>query len=142
MVSEAEPASLSPLRTRFTSGALVLNAILHGTASVGMALGIGPHTADQPNMAWRAAAAGLAGAFMLGFVATRLRRDPALIVMPLVFVACNLIATLHEFLASGEQASLPPAIFETSFLLVYAFFASRLISSSRSRSRPNQPAAG
>jgi hypothetical protein len=121
-------------RTRITEIALWLNAALHGTASVGMALGLGPHTADQPHMARRAAAAGLAGSFMLGFVATRLRQQPGLIVMPLVFVLCNFTTTAYEFLTTREPSSLPPAIPESTFLIVYSLFAGTLLRARRAPS--------
>jgi hypothetical protein len=105
-----------------TQVGLALNAVLHGTASAGMALGLGPHTAEQPNMAHRAAAAGVAGAFMLAVVAKRLRRDPSLIVLAAVFVACNLIDSVYEFIASRDANNLAPAVPETIFLALYLLF--------------------
>src|SRR5215831_6384257 len=90
MRAHPQRVQLAGAGTRVTQVALFVNAALHGAASAGMALGLGPHAADQPNMARRAAAAGLAGAFMLAVVALRLRRDPYLVLVPLVFVACNL----------------------------------------------------
>jgi hypothetical protein len=118
-------------QTRITEIALFLNAVLHGIASVGMAIGVGPHAAGEPHMGHRAGAAGLAGSFMLGFVGTRLRRQPALIVMPLVFVLGNFTTTAYEFLTSHDPGELPPAIPEGTFLLLYALFAVRLL-----RARP------
>lgn len=103
--------------------ALELNAVLHGIASVGMAIGLGPHAADQPNLGRRAAAAGIAAAVMFVGVARRLRRDSALIVMPLAFVLCNLSATVYEFATSHDPSSLAPAIPETTFLVLYTLFA-------------------
>ena len=129
MDADPKQVPLPNAGTRVTQVALFLNAALHGTASVGMALGLGPHAADQPNMARRAAAAGVAGAFMLAVVARRLRRDPYLILMALVFVACNLAATVWEYVAthSPNNLALAPAIPESTFLIVYsAFVASRL----------------
>ena len=103
--------------------ALWLNAVLHGIASVGMAFGIGPHAAEQPNLGRRAAAAGIAAIVMFIAVTRRLRRDRALIALPLAFVLCNLTATVSEFVASRKPSSLAPALPETTLLLIYALFA-------------------
>jgi hypothetical protein len=131
-ISMSAPRTL----TRVTQLALFLNAVLHGAASVGMALGLGPHAAAEPHMGRRAAAAGVAGAFMLGFVGKRLRREPRLIVMPLVFVLCNLADTVYEFLSSRDPSNLAPALPETTFLLVYSFFAAALLRTSRAARSP------
>jgi hypothetical protein len=114
------------LQTRLTQAALFLNAALHGIASVGMAAGLGPHTADEPHMGRRAGAAGIAGAFMLAFVGKRLRREPLLIVMPLVFVACNLATTLYEVVTTRDPSALPPLLPEATFFVVYALFVGAL----------------
>jgi hypothetical protein len=110
---------------------LVLNAVLHGIASGGMALGIGPHTAEQPNMAHRAAAAGLAAAFMLVVVARRLPRDPSLAALAAAFVFCNLAASVYELLSSGDRSTLVPAVFETIFLSLYLLFMTRRLRARR-----------
>jgi hypothetical protein len=128
---ESLPASR--LQTRLTQAALFLNAVLHGTASIGMAVGLLPHAADEPHMGRRAAAAGLAGAFMLAFVGKRLRREPFLILMPLVFVACNLTTTIFEVVTTHEPNALPPAIPEATFFLVYAAFVGVLLRQRRRR---------
>lgn len=112
--------------TRVTRVALVLNAVLHGAASVGMALGLDPHAAGQPNMAHRAAAAGVAAAFMLAFVGRRLERDPSLILLAATFVACNLVDSVYEFLAGGDALNLAPAVPEAIFLSLYLLFMRRL----------------
>jgi hypothetical protein len=118
---------------RFTRVALYINALLHGTANIGMALGLGPHAAEEPNMGRRAAAAGIAAAFMLVFVATRLGRDPFLILMPLVFVFCELSATLYDLASSRDASNLAPAVPEATFLILYALFTRALL---RARSAP------
>lgn len=119
----ADPAATPNKLTRITQVALVLNAVLHGIASVGMAFGIGPHAAEQPNLGRRAAAAGIAAIVMFIAVARRLRRDPALIALPLAFVLCNLTATVFEFVANRDPSDLAPAIPEATFLLIYSLFA-------------------
>ena len=112
-------------RLRVAQVALLLNAAAHGAASVGMALGLDPHAALEPVMARRAAAAGFAAVVMLGFVARRLRSQPSLIVLPMAFVVCNLAASLIALLGHGDRASLAPALFEATFLAIYAVFAAR-----------------
>ena len=117
-----EPSFSPSTLTRATQVALVLNALAHGAASLGMALGLGPHAAEQPNMGRRAAAAGFAAVVMFLFVAMRLRRDASLIVLPMAFVFFNLADSAYGLLAKREASSLPPAVAETIFLLVYAAF--------------------
>ena len=56
-------------------------------------------------------------------VARRLRRDRALIAVPLAFVFCNLTATVYDFATSHDPGSLAPAIPETIFLVIYSLFA-------------------
>jgi len=128
---EGDSISAARTLTRVTQIALVLNAVLHGTASIGMALGLGPHAAEEPHMGRRAAAAGLAGAFMLAFVGKRLRHDARLIVMPLVFVLCNLADTVYEFLSSRDPNNLAPAVPETIFVVVYSLFAAAFLRARR-----------
>jgi hypothetical protein len=121
----SESPTAAPFRTRLTQAALLLNALLHGTASVGMALGLLPHSAAEPHMGRQAGAAGLAGSFMLAFVGRRLRRDPWLILMPLVFVACNLATTIYDVIATRDGV-VAPAIPEATFLLIYSVFVAGL----------------
>ena len=115
----ATPSAL----TRATQVALLLNAALHGIASLGFVVGYVPHAAGHPIMGRRAAAAGFAASFMLVFVARRLRRDAALLALPIAFVFCNLADSIYEFLVSGDPSDLGPAVFEAVFLSIYVFRA-------------------
>jgi hypothetical protein len=109
--------------TRVTQIALVLNALAHGTATLGMATGLLPHSADEPFMARRAAAAGLVGVIMMVLVSRRLTRDATLIVLPIAFTFFNLAATAMDFVATGDPETLPPAVFEATFFAIYCAYA-------------------
>lgn len=117
-----QPAATSKF-TRVTRVALVVNAVAHGSGTIGMAIGLGPHAAEQPNMGRRAAAAGVAGVFMMGYVAKRLPESASLIALPIVFVLCNLIDSIYEFVASGDPHHLAPAVVEGTFLAIYSAYA-------------------
>ena len=116
---------------RVTRVALVLNALAHGSASLGFAFGFVPHALDGPIMAHRAAAAGFAAVFMLIFVASRLRRDPSSIVLALAFVFCNFADSGYELSVSHDPNNLPPLIAESTFLAIYAVFLASVLRARR-----------
>jgi hypothetical protein len=109
--------------TRVAQIALLANALAHGIAIVGMAAGFLPHAADEPFMARRAAAAGLAGIIMMVMVSRRLTRDAGLIAFPIAFTLFNLAATAVDFVATGDPENIPPAVFETTFFSIYCAYA-------------------
>jgi hypothetical protein len=119
----AERPSTPSFLSRATRIALFVNAVAHGSAVIGMITGLAPHAADQPNMARRAAAAGIAGIVMLSYVGKNVLKQPSLIVLALVFVSCNFFDTLYEFLTSRDPGQLAPAPIEGTFLLIYSLFA-------------------
>jgi hypothetical protein len=107
---------------RVTQVALLLNAALATVAGIGFIAGALPHAADAPNLAHRVGAAELAGAFIMIFVATRLRRDASLLVLPAAFVVCNLVASIHEVATSRAASDLPPLLVEALFVAIYTTF--------------------
>jgi hypothetical protein len=113
--------------TRIAQISMIVNAILHSVGSLGMALGFAPHAAEQALMGRRAAAAGFAAIVMFVFVSRRLRRDPALVALPLAFVFCQLTATVVDFLTSHEASALAPIVPETIFLSIYCAFATTVL---------------
>jgi peptidoglycan/LPS O-acetylase OafA/YrhL len=110
---------------RVTRVALVLNAAAHSVGSAGFAFGFAPHAAEQAIMGRRAGAAGFAAAFMLIFVARRLRRDTSLIALPIAFVLCQLATSAYEVLLRGNLNDLPPMVVESIFLSIYTVFVVR-----------------
>jgi hypothetical protein len=112
----------SPL-TRVAQVALVLNAALATIAGAGFLAGELPHSAEEPTLARRAGLTHFAGAFIMLFVARRVRRDAALIVLPVAFVLCNLADSVYERLVLGDPSYLAPMIVEAALLSIYALFA-------------------
>lgn len=109
------------LITRVTQVALVIHAVIAMIPTVGWVAGFLPHASEHPLLARRAAAGHLAAVVMFLFVARRLRRDAALIVLPLAFVACNFLASAYEVSQRGSQEA-GPLVPETIFLAVDAVF--------------------
>ena len=105
--------------------ALWVNAVLHLSGTIGMALGLGPHAGDQPDMARRAAAAGLAAVPMFVLVSRRLRADPKLVALPLAFVICQLTATIVGFVMRRDPQELGPLVPEATFTALYTMFTIR-----------------
>jgi hypothetical protein len=117
----AEPGVATTDRlTRATQIALIVNVVLHSIGMVGFFIGLEPHAAP---LARRAAAAGVAGVVAMIVVARRLRESSSLIALPLAFVFSNLLATLVDFVSSGDAKALAPAAPETFFLALYTWFA-------------------
>jgi hypothetical protein len=110
--------------------AMIVNAILHGIGSVGMAVGSASHTAGEAALGRRGAAAGLAAAVMFVGVSRRLHRDPALIALPLAFVFGNLVSTVVDLLLRHDPGLLAPLVPETTFFVIYSVCA---VTSVRSR---------
>ncbi len=107
--------------------ALFLNAAAASAAVVGMVAGLAPYAAEHPILARKVADRELAGVFVMLFVAIRLRRDPSLIVLPLVFVFLNMADSLYEFALRRTGDNLAPLVFEATFVSIYlVFFASQL----------------
>jgi hypothetical protein len=115
--------SIPSFLTAATRIALLLNGALASIAVLGFLIGFAPHAPDHPLLARRVAAGHLAGVFIFGFVASRLRRDPPLIPLPLVFVGCNLVASIYELASGGTAKDLPPLIIESVFFTIYAIYA-------------------
>lgn len=105
---------------RVTQIALLLNAAMATIAAVVFVLGAAPHAAEEPTLARIVAAGHVSGAFMLVFVALRVRRDASLIALPIAFVFCNLVAHVHELLVRRDTTDLPPLVVETLFLSIYS----------------------
>ena len=120
-----DPLPAPSILLRVTRVALVLNAAAHSIGSAGFAFGFGPHAAEQAIMGRRAGAAGFAAAFMMLFVARRLRRDASLIALPMAFVTCQLATSAYEVLLSGNMNDLAPMVVESIFLSIYSVFVVR-----------------
>ena len=74
-------------------------------------------------MGRRAASAGFAASFMLAFVAKRLPRDPALIVVALAFVLSQFLTSVYELTVRGDRSALASLGFEALFLSLSTAFA-------------------
>jgi hypothetical protein len=111
---------------RTTKIALIANGVAHGLGTVGFAFGIDPHAANEPVMARRAAAAGVAAVVMFLFVSRRVLQEPRMIVMPIAFVVCNLLDSLLELVRTGDVSFAGPLVFETIFLVIYVTFAAKV----------------
>jgi hypothetical protein len=110
--------------TRVTRIALFVNAVLHLTGVVGFLSGQG-HAFGEPFMARRAAAAGVAGSFMLAWAGRRVAADRSVIYLAIVFVACQLIVSLADLWVGRDPHDLGPAVFEAGFLTLYTVFVLR-----------------
>jgi hypothetical protein len=110
------------LLLRVTELALCLHAVMATIAATGFALGYLPHAAESAVLAHRAAAGEIAGALIFAFVARGLRRDGFLIVPALAFVFCNLVASVCDFVASGNASEIPALVVEAVFFAIYAAF--------------------
>jgi hypothetical protein len=114
------------LKLRVAQIALVINALLASTAAVGLLIGRLPHADESPLLARMAGARELSGVIILLLVASRLRRDPWLILFALIFVGCNLANSVAEFVVSRDPRGLAPLTVEAIFFTTYAaFFANR-----------------
>ena len=103
--------------------ALLINAALETVAGTAFLLGRDPLARESPLLASLVAACFYAGVFMMVFVSKRLRRDAALIWLPLVYVVTHLTDSVYRFAVTGNAMHLGPAFFEASFLAIYASFA-------------------
>jgi hypothetical protein len=112
---------------RITRASLMLNALAATLAATLFALGFAPRASEDPLLARRVGAGELAGAIIFVLVAMRLRRDAALIAIPIAFVACQVVASVFELLlVSQTAANVAPLVPEGTFLLVYSIFAVKL----------------
>jgi hypothetical protein len=109
--------------TRITQAALLVNAAIETVAGVGFIVGFAPHAGEAPLLARRVASCFFGGVFMLVFVAIRLRRDAALIALPIAYVFGHLADSVYELARSGSAKDLGPVIFETLFLSLYSVYA-------------------
>jgi hypothetical protein len=124
----------TPRLTRATEIVLVVNAVMATIAGAAFAFGFAPFATAQPEMARRAAAGEIAGALIMLLVAMRLRRDEALIAVPVAFVLCQLIASGYELFKHGTSAALLPFVLEAAALIYYTAYGTIVL-----RSRHAQP---
>jgi len=116
-----------------TQVVLVINAVMATIATIALAFGFAPFAAEQPVMARRAAAGEFAGALILAFVATRLGRDPSLIVVAMVFVACQLFSSAYELIVHGTKGALAPFVLEAIGLGFYAVYGAIVLRTRRAQ---------
>jgi hypothetical protein len=109
--------------TRATRIALWLNALAASTATVAMALGLLPPASEQRVMARRAAAGEFGGVLVMVLVALRLTRDPTLIVLPMAFVACQVVCSVYDLAVGVGQWA--PLVVEGLFLSIYIAYFTR-----------------
>ncbi len=106
---------------RVARGALFLNAAAASTAVIGMVTGLAAY-GEHPLLARKVADRELAGVFIMVFVGLRLRQQPWLIALPLVFVALNLLDSVYEFAVNPVPANLGPLVPEAIFTAIYVVF--------------------
>ena len=112
-----------PRLTRATQVVLMVNAVMATFAGAALLFGFAPFATAQPEMARRAAAGEFAGALIMAFIATRLRRDNSLIVVPIAFVACQLLSSGYELFVHGTTGALVPFLMEAAALTYYIVYA-------------------
>lgn len=112
----------SDLLMRVAQIGMVINALMATIATLGFVGGFVPHAEESPILARRVAAGEFAGALIMLIVSRRLRREPSLIVLPLVFVFWQVVCSAYDISVTGKKDELPPLMVETVFFVIYAAF--------------------
>jgi len=109
--------------TRAVQVGLLVNSLMATIAGLGFIGGFAPHAAEHAMLARRVGAAELAGAFMMVFVALRLRAEARWIALPLAFVGANFAVSIIDIVSSRSSKDAPPLVVEGIFFTLYAIFA-------------------
>lgn len=109
--------------TRAVQVGLLVNALMATIAGLGFIGGFAPHAAEHAMLARRVGAAELAGAFMMVFIALRLRADGRWIALPIAFVGANFLVSLVDIISTRSAKDAPPLVIEGIFFTLYVIFA-------------------